>query len=159
MNRRHPMRTLELKIPPVVTGLCLGAVMFALSRSIPILAFTLPAGPVLAPGLAVAGVVVAVLGVASFRQAGTTVNPRQPATTSSLVIAGIYRLTRNPMYLGMLLVLLGWGLFLGHALALVVAVAFVPLMNRLQIAPEEKILTERFGPEYTAYLTTVRRWL
>ncbi len=153
------MRTLELKIPPVVIGLLLGAAMAAISRLTPAFGFVLPSGRIIAAGLTVAGLVVAILGVASFRRAGTTVNPLQPAAASQLVVSGVYRRTRNPMYLGMLLVLLGWGVFLAHALAFPSALAFIPLMNRLQIGPEEKILAARFGAEFAAYQSAVRRWL
>jgi protein-S-isoprenylcysteine O-methyltransferase Ste14 len=99
------------------------------------------------------------LGVVSFRRAGTTVNPLQPEATSALVVSGIYRRTRNPMYLGMLLVLLGWAVLLAHALGFALAAAFVPLMNRLQIGPEERTLTATFGPAFAAYQSAVRRWL
>jgi protein-S-isoprenylcysteine O-methyltransferase Ste14 len=153
------MRTLELKIPPVVIGLGLGAAMYAAARFAPVFGFALPAGRIIAVGLAVIGVFAAVLGVVSFRRAGTTVNPLQPAAASQLVVSGIYRRTRNPMYLGMLLVLLGWGVFLANAIAFLAATAFIPLMNRLQIGPEERILTATFGPAFTAYQSAVRRWL
>jgi protein-S-isoprenylcysteine O-methyltransferase Ste14 len=153
------MRALELKIPPVVVGLLLGAAMAAVPRFTPAFAFVLSAGRIIATGLAVTGVVVALLGVVSFRRAGTTVNPLQPAAASQLVVSGIYRWTRNPMYLGMLLVLLGWGVVLANAIAFLAATAFIPLMNRLQIGPEERILAATFGPAFTAYQSAVRRWL
>ena len=153
------MRALELKIPPVVIVLLLAAAMFATARLAPAFGFHLPANRIIATGLAVSGVIVALLGVASFRRAGTTVNPLQPAAASQLVVSGIYRRTRNPMYLGMLLVLLGWGVFLGNGLAFIPAAAFIPLMNRLQIGPEERILAATFGPAFTAYQSAVRRWL
>jgi len=153
------MRTLELKIPPVGIGLLLGAAMYAAARLAPAFGFVLPAGRIIAAGLAVTGVVVAILGVLSFRRAGTTVNPLQPAAVSRLVVAGVYQWTRNPMYLGMLLVLLGWGAFLANAIAFIPAIAFVPLMNRLQIGPEERTLAATFGPAFTAYQSTVRRWI
>ena len=153
------MRALELKIPPVAMGLIVGSVMWAAARFVPVFNFALPAGRLIAAGLAVAGVVIALLGVVSFRRAKTTVNPLQPAAASSLVISGIYRRTRNPMYLGLLLVLLGWGALLANALAIVFAAAFIPLMNRLQILPEERFLAARFGPAFTAYQSAVRRWI
>ena len=153
------MRTLELKIPPVVIGLLLGAAMYGLARLAPALAFVLPGARAIAAGLAAVGVLVALLGVASFRRAGTTVNPLQPAAAARLVVSGIYRRTRNPMYLGMLLVLLGWGVFLANVLALLAAITFIPLMNRLQIAPEERSLAANFGPAFTAYQSAVRRWI
>ena len=153
------MRALELKIPPVAVGLILGAMMWAAARFGPVFSFPLPVSRSIAAALAVAGVVIAILGVVSFRRAGTTVNPLQPAAASSLVVSGVYRWTRNPMYLGMLLVLLGGGVLLANALAILFAAAFIPLMNRLQIQPEEKILAARFGTTFTDYQSAVRRWI
>lgn len=153
------MRALELKIPPVAFGLSLGALMWIVARGVPTLDFTPPARRVLALSLAIAGVIIAIMGVISFRRAKTTVNPLKPDAASALVVSGIYRATRNPMYLGMLLVLLGWGLFLGNALTFPVAIVFIPLMNRLQIVPEERALTAMFGPAFRTYQSTVRRWL
>lgn len=153
------MRALELKIPPVVIVLLLGAAMYAAARLAPAFGFGLPASRIIAAAVAVSGVIVAVLGVASFRRAGTTVDPLHPAAASQLVVSGIYRRTRNPMYLGMLLLLLGWGVFLGNGLAFIPAAAFIPLMNCLQIGPEERILAATFGPAFTAYQSAVRRWL
>lgn len=133
--------------------------MALLARFMPAFNLAVPAGRLVAAGLATIGVIVALLGVASFRRAGTTVNPLQPAAASHLVVSGIYRWTRNPMYLGMLLVLLGWGLFLANVLAFLSALAFIPLMNRLQIGPEERILTATFGPVFISYQSAVRRWI
>ena len=154
-----PVHALELRIPPAALAVLLGGLMWVSAGVWPAAGFRLPAGPIIATCLAAAGVGIALLGVASFRRAGTTVNPLQPGSTSRLVVSGIYRRTRNPMYLGMLLVLLSWGAFLGNALAFLPALAFIPLMNRLQIRPEERILAATFGPAFTAYRSTVRRWL
>lgn len=153
------MRALELKVPPVVTVLLLGAIMGATAWLLPAWSLALPANGVLAACLATAGLATAVLGVVCFRRAGTTVHPLKPQAASRLVVSGIYRRTRNPMYLGMLLVLLGWGVWLAHVAALVLAAAFVPLMNRLQIGPEERALAARFGADFAAYRATVRRWI
>jgi protein-S-isoprenylcysteine O-methyltransferase Ste14 len=153
------MSSLELKIPPVALGIMLGVLIWVAAWSTPALRFTLPAPGLIAVGFGAAGVIIAVAGVVSFRRARTTVNPLRPESASALVATGIYRLTRNPMYLGMLLILLGWAVFVGNAFALVIALAFVPLMNRLQIAPEERALAAAFGPAFTAYQSAVRRWL
>jgi protein-S-isoprenylcysteine O-methyltransferase Ste14 len=153
------MRTLELKIPPVAVGLLIGAAMWAAARYGPVFDFALPASRIIATGLALIGTVIAILGVASFRRAGTTVNPLQPANASSLVVSGIYRRTRNPMYLGLLLVLLGWAALLANALAFGFAAAFIPVMNHLQIHPEERYLAARFGTAFTDYQSRVRRWI
>jgi len=109
--------------------------------------------------IAAVGLAIALLGVASFRRASTTVNPIKPDSASSLVSSGVYRVTRNPMYLGLLFLLVAWGVFLSSAAALLVATAFVPAMNRFQIAPEERALRAKFGAEFEAYRARVRRWI
>jgi protein-S-isoprenylcysteine O-methyltransferase Ste14 len=86
-------------------------------------------------------------------------NPMKPDPTSSLVVSGIYRYTRNPMYLGFLLILLAWAAALSNLLALVSLLAFVLYMNRFQIVPEERILASRFAQDYAEYRARVRRWL
>lgn len=153
------MHDLEPKIPPLVVLALFAALMWLGSRATPATDFHLPARPVIALGLAAVGVGIAAAGVVSFRLAKTTVNPLKPDTASSLVVAGIYRVTRNPMYLGALIVLIGWAVFLSNALALILAGTFVLYLNRFQIIPEEKALTTRFGPEFAAYCAKVRRWI
>ena len=86
-------------------------------------------------------------------------NPMKPDPTSSLVVSGIYRYTRNPMYLGFLLILLAWAVALSNALALVSLLAFVLYMNRFQIVPEERMLASRFAQDYAEYRARVRRWI
>lgn len=153
------MPAFTLRIPPDITFLILGGLMWATARAVPGLGFSLPARTGGAIGLAGVGAAIALLGVASFRRAKTTVNPLQPAAASALVVSGIYRLTRNPMYLGLLLVLLGWAVFLANTLAFVFPAIYVPLMNRLQIIPEETALAAKFGAGFSAYQSRVRRWL
>ncbi len=153
------MSSLELKIPPVALVLLLGALMWGTARLASGPRQVPPGGDTLAAALAVGGIAVAIAGVASFRRARTTVNPMNPGASTHLVVAGIYRLTRNPMYLGMLLLLLGWAVHLASVPALVFAFGFVPLMNCLQIRAEERALAAKFGPEFVAYAAKVRRWL
>jgi protein-S-isoprenylcysteine O-methyltransferase Ste14 len=119
----------------------------------------MPARRILAGCLALAGVSIAILGVLSFRRAGTTVNPMQPEKASSLVTSGIYRVTRNPMYLGLLLGLIAWAVFLSNVLAFLFLPAFILYLNRFQIGPEEAALTRLFGQEFVHYQSHVRRWL
>ena len=109
--------------------------------------------------IVLAGALTSLLGVVSFRRAGTTVNPMTPESSSSLVVSGIYKLTRNPMYLGFLLALLGWTIFLSNVPALLCLPAFILYMNRFQIAPEERALAALFGQVFTAYKENTRRWL
>jgi len=153
------MRQLELKLPPVALGLLLGAAMWFAAHATPGWRISVPDERIIAAGLGLAGLIIAIVGMVSFRRARTTVNPLDPSASSSLVIAGVYRLTRNPMYLGILLVLLGWAVHLGHVLALPMAMLFVPLINRLQIIPEERALAAKFGSAYADYKSKVRRWI
>lgn len=153
------MQLLELKIPPAAMAALTGLVMWVVSRLTPGLHFALPGAPFLAVGLTLAGVLIALLGVAFFRRARTTVNPLSPGTSSALVCSGIYRRSRNPMYLGMLLVLFAEAALLANALVWVLPVVFVFLMTRLQILPEERALAALFGAEFSTYKTKVRRWL
>ena len=153
------MRVSEFRVPPVVVFLMVGAVMWVTARSAPALGFVMPARLPGAAILTTVGVVIALLGVASFRRAGTTVDPLHPEAASTLVVSGIYGRTRNPIYLGLLLVLIGWAVYLANALSFVLPAAFVPLMNRLQILAEERVLAAKFGEDFAAYRAKVRRWL
>src|SRR5438093_5931176 len=105
------MHILESRLPPVAVVLVMAALMWLASWAVPAFEFTLPARDFFAVSLAVAGAVISTLGVASFRRAKTTVNPLKPSSSSSLVLSGVYTLTRNPMYLGFLLILVGWATF------------------------------------------------
>lgn len=152
------MRCLELKIPPVVVLVTVAALMMLGSRVAPAAAFHVPARVLTALGFAVAGVGIAVAGVVSFWRAKTTINPLKPEGASALVTSGIYRLTRNPMYLGAMIVLIGWAAILANFISVLFLPLFVLYMNRFQIGPEEKALTSLFGLEFAAYRVNVRRW-
>ena len=153
------MRVLELKIPPPVIVLVMAGLMWLISRAAPAFAFVFPARDTFAIGLAAAGLITGISGVVTFWKARTTVNPMKPHSSSSLVIWGVYRFTRNPMYLGGLLVLTGWAIFLSNALPFLILPAFILYINRFQIGPEEKALASLFGREFVAYKSRVRRWL
>jgi len=153
------MQFLELKVPPPVVGLFTAVIMWLTAKKVPTLSLVLPQRNGLVLGLLGAGVCVSILGVASFRRARTTVNPLKPEEASCLVRSGIYRYTRNPMYLGLLLILLGWAVFLANIVAFIFLPAFVVYLNRFQIRPEEKALALVFGQDFATYRSKVRRWL
>jgi len=153
------MHVLELKIPPVAIGLLAMALMWFASWLVPALGFPLPGHRVLAGSVAVACAVISGMGVVLFRLANPTVNPMKPESSSALVQSGIYRITRNPMYLGFFLVLAGWALYLSNILAFCVLPLFITYMNRFQIEPEERALRNLFGHEFVAYESRVRRWI
>jgi protein-S-isoprenylcysteine O-methyltransferase Ste14 len=150
------MRVFELKVPPLVVGALLAELMWLVSWAVPALNFVSPGHELFALSFAMAGAIINVVGVAPFRRAKTTANPMKPASSSSLVLSGIYKFSRDPMYLGFLA---GWAVFISNALALVFLLAFIFYMNRFQIEPEEQALARKFGREFVAYKSRLRRWL
>ncbi len=157
-------RWLEHRIPPPLIDLACAALMWGLTECVPQAQLWPRAGSMLvwavAIALAVVGGLIALAGLREFARARTTFNPLTPQRSSALVTSGIYRHTRNPMYLGMLLVLIGWGVWLGNAAALVLGPTLAVLMlNALQIKPEERVMRARFGDDYLRYTARVRRWL
>lgn len=153
------MPRLELKIPPVIVWLAFAGAMFGIARCIPALSFALPGSTAIALALVVLGVALTLAGVAAFRRERTTVNPLDPSASSSVVSSGVYRFTRNPMYLGFLLTLAGWAAYLANAGAVLFLPAFVAYMTQFQIKPEERALQAKFGDRFTRYASRVRRWL
>ena len=153
------MPNLELKVPPPVVIFVTAAIMWLVRRAAPALDFVFPAHDLLAILLVAAGFFTGVWGVVTFRRARTTINPTKPELSSSLVTWGVYAITRNPMYLGGLITLTGWAIFLSNALAFLFLPAYVLYINRFQIKPEERALTSLFGQEYVNYQARVRRWL
>lgn len=151
------MKWFKLKIPPLLVALIFGILIWVTPFQVKIdntMAFY-----IVSIILFSIGSMVSILGVWEFRKQKTTVNPMSPKESNSLVIKGIYIFTRNPMYLGFLLWLLSFGVFLRNPFSLIAIVLFVIYMNIFQIIPEENILEEKFGKEYLKYKENVRRWL
>ncbi|MBY0573093.1 MAG: isoprenylcysteine carboxylmethyltransferase family protein [Undibacterium sp.] len=153
------MRYLELKIPPL--ALCAifaiaipGLDNFVQSASVPFIGHRIAA-----TALMLLGLTFAIVGVVEFRRAKTTVNPLTPQRATSVVDSGIYRLTRNPMYLGMALMLLAVAVWLSTVLGYALVPLFCVYMTEFQIKPEERALLAIFGQEFSAYMTKVRRWI
>ena len=153
------MTALELKVPPVALMLLFALMMWLMSTYEASLSFLLPWRRAIAVFVVCAGLAIGLGGVVAFRRAKTTVNPITPEATTTMVTSGLYRFSRNPMYLGLLVVLIGWAIFLSHPLAFALLPLFVLYMNRFQIIPEERILSAKFAHQFTAYKETVRRWV
>jgi len=152
------MSSLELKVPPPVVALLVALAMWGIGRLAPFGGS--PSGRVAAAlALAALGVAFSVSGALAFGRARTTKSPMKPQAASSLVTAGVYKITRNPMYLGLSLLLLGWAAFLWSPWALLGPAVFVGYISRFQIVPEERVLASLFGNEYSTYKAKVRRWL
>lgn len=158
------MPNLELKIIPPLVALLAALLMAGLSWLMPISALPASVLPLAARvGLAllcmVLGVVTSLSGALLFRRVKTSINPSKPLGSSVLVRTGIYARTRNPMYLGIALVLLGCAIGLANGAALLGLLGFVWYITCFQIVPEEKALLAIFGADFVAYKATVRRWL
>ena len=153
------MHALELRIPPPIVALLVAVMMWGISRATPAVEMPSLIRITTAIAIALTGVGVALSGVVAIRHAKTTLNPLRPETTSSIVTSGVYRFTRNPMYVGLALALLAWAVYMASAWALLGVVAFILYMNRFQIVPEERVLSRMFGAAYSAYRAKVRRWL
>ncbi len=120
---------------------------------------SLPWGKAILPGVLCLGVAafLVLAALVSFRQARTSVIPRQ--APAALISGGIFRLTRNPIYLADLLILLGFTLIWGHALGLLLVPALAVLLDRRFICGEEARLRAAFGEDYDRYAAGTRRWL
>lgn len=153
------MRGLENRIPPPVLALAISLAMGAAGFAAPPSA--LP--PTIRWGLAAAFFAAAGLfgfpAFLAFGKAQTTVNPVLIDTASTLVVTGIYRVTRNPMYVALTLLLCAWAAWLGRPLEALGPLAFIVFITRFQIIPEERVLSTKFGSAYADYRRCVRRWL
>lgn len=153
------MKCFELRFPPMLVATVAGALIWLVARETEAVRVEFALRGEVAVAVALAGLAIAVAGIVSFRRARTTVNPLRPDAASTLVVSGVYRWTRNPMYLGVLVCLLGWVVWLGSVPALFVLPLFVAWMNRFQIIPEEEALHALFGAEFETYRARVRRWM
>jgi len=153
------MNALALKVPPVAQVIITAAAMYGVSKMVPALTFSLNGSTALAVGLGVMGLSLGIMGVTQFRIAQTTPNPQALEQVSSLVTSGVYQYSRNPMYVGLVLILLGWAFYFSHFLAFVLLPIFILYMTRFQIQPEERMMAQKFGKTYQDYLNKVRRWI
>ena len=153
------MKSLELKIPPVVVFALSAILMWLISLTTNTLGVDGKFRFVFGSISALAGGFIAISGIICFKKANTTFNPTKPDQARSLVHIGIYKYTRNPMYVGLLFGLFTWACFLNNLFSFIFIFAFLVYMTRFQIKPEEKALESLFGEEYKLYKKEARRWL
>lgn len=153
------MNTLKLKIPPPVYLLAFAGLMWAIHTGLPLLHLIPAPWNKLGLGLIAVAVIVDFWSLGLFFRAHTTFNPLHPERTQALVTTGTYRYTRNPMYVGMLIILSGWGFWLGSVSPLLLLPVFVWVLTVQQIVPEEIMLEQKFGDAYLGYKARVVRWL
>lgn len=153
------MKGLALKVPPALLMLICGLMMVGIDRLFPMFKQSWSWHNWVYNSLFLLAAALILAGIISFRLARTTVDPTHPEKATAVVTTGIYQFTRNPMYLGFLLILMALGFKLANPVTWVILPCFLWYMNHYQIKPEERALTELFGAEYEAYLQQVRRWL
>ena len=153
------MPVLDHKVPPPVVALLFFGGMWFVSSSQRSMALALPWRETMAVTIWCLGVSISLAGVLEFRRAKTTVNPLNPEAATTMVTTGIYRYSRNPMYVGLLFALAGWAVWLSDLTAFALLPFFVLYINRFQIEPEERALSAKFGEHFTKYKSSVRRWL
>ena len=149
--------TSGVRFPPpliYVGGFVIG---YLLDRAVPLTLTSWPLGEPIGWALVAVGVALMGSAVMTFRRAGTSLNPAKP--TTRVVVHGPYRLTRNPMYVGWVIVYLGCVLLTNTVWPLVSLPVVLVLISRAVIAKEERYLAAKFGDAYRAYKARVRRWL
>ena len=151
------MKSLENKIPPAVVWLVCALIMKSIAYVLPFVA--LPHLPVVAIVMTLIGIGAGIAGIWNFYKARTTINPLEPSETTHFVSEGIYKLSRNPMYVGLACCLVSWAIWLSYLLPWLGVLLFIAYMTRFQIIPEERVLKQKFGDEYQNYCLKVRRWL
>ncbi|MEM9363792.1 MAG: isoprenylcysteine carboxylmethyltransferase family protein [Bacteroidota bacterium] len=149
---------MRIKILPPLVMLIFAGGMYTLAHLLPVGQFDFFGRKALAIGLLGLAALVMILALFQFRKMKTTTNPIDLTKTSSLVTHGIFKYTRNPMYLAMLLILLAYGLKLSNAFNTLIAAGFVYYMNYFQIRFEEEALEKKYGKVYSFYKKNTRRW-
>jgi protein-S-isoprenylcysteine O-methyltransferase Ste14 len=152
------MNTLENRLPPPLLLLAVALVMWAGGATAglaPLASLSILIGG----GAVLIGAGIVVAGFAAFRRAGTTIDPVNIDRADKLVVSGIFGFSRNPMYVGFTLALVGWSLILGNWWTLLGPAFYVLFIQRFQIMPEERVMMEKFGEQYAIYRRRVRRWI
>lgn len=150
---------LQLKIPPVIVTVIVAAGIWCINQYLNFGWAHLPHMLWLSFIFLGIGGVFGLLGLIQFYRNSTSIDPHKPNKASDLVTNGIYSISRNPMYVGLLLILIAYGFYLGNLLTFLMLPLFIWYMNRYQILPEEKVMEEKFGNEFQKYKSEVRRWL
>jgi protein-S-isoprenylcysteine O-methyltransferase Ste14 len=149
---------MELKIPPPIYMLIFAGLMWLLDEFFPIYHWPVNT-EIFGICLIITGAAIDFSSLIGFLKSKTTINPMHPENAHSLVTSGMYHFSRNPMYLGLFFLLLGWSIYLGTLSPLLLLPVFIWVLTKMQIQPEEKILEGLFGESYVKYKQRVRRWI
>ena len=148
---------LKTKIPPPIIALVFIVLLYI--SSVLMARFTFEGQSILALFIFILGLGCVLSGAIEFRKVNTTVNPLAPESASHLVVGGIFKYTRNPMYVGLCAAILAFGIYVGAWSVFILLPLFVISITYLQIVPEEIAMQKLFGDEYKSYCNSVRRWL
>jgi protein-S-isoprenylcysteine O-methyltransferase Ste14 len=153
------MNTLENKIPPPLITAIFALIMWLLSSLVTLITINAELQMAAVAFVVIVAALFLISAVVSFHLAKTTVNPLQPESASLLVVSGVFKISRNPMYVGFTLLLLAWNIYLSAPVLLIMVLLFTAIITRFQIIPEERAMLKLFGDQFTAYQQSVRRWL
>ncbi len=150
--------SLNLKIPPGVQGIVSVMLIVLADTYAPLYRVNFAGQYIVAGVLSIVGALIGLAGIYTFIRLGTSADPRTPTKANELVITGVYKFTRNPMYLGLILAIAGLAVFFGTLSGAIIFLIFTAYLTRFQIVPEEVILREKFRDSYQNYEEKVRRW-
>lgn len=159
LNNTWMVQSLERKVPPPVVAIIVAAVMWGLAKEQALLRYEIPHNVFICGALVGLAVLIDLAALRLFMTAKTTINPMSPDKATKLVTTGIYRYTRNPMYMANLIILLAWLIWLGSIYSVSGLILYVVYMNQFQIKPEERVLLNLFEHEYSLFCSRVRRWI
>ncbi len=153
------MGALEKKIPPPILMIVFAVLIWVISLFSNTITWSFQIRIIVSLLLLLLSVSISISAIRTFRKVETTVNPLHPETASILVSEGIFSISRNPMYIGLALILVAWSVFLATVWGFLLVFLFILYLNRFQIIPEERALKKLFGLKYEDYLAKVRRWI
>jgi len=148
---------LKNKIPPPIVTLVFAALIYFSSEWSPSIVFL--GQNLISLFLMMLGFLVLLIAISAFIKLKTTINPLKPEAATSLITTGIFKLSRNPMYLGMLLLIISLWIKTGAVLGFILVAGFIAYLNYFQIFPEEQAMKRLLSDKYKTYCQQVRRWL
>ncbi len=146
-----------MKIPPPILVLILVVSSFLSSKKIDVI--HIPHQTLVSILILLIGILILIIPVTNFIKYKTTIDPIEFKKVNKLVTSGIYKYSRNPMYLGLLLIVISSSILYLNIYSVSTPIFFYYWINRFQIQREEIFLTEKFGKEYLSYKTKTRRWI